>query len=279
VARLSRPVAALALILSLRASAALAAEDVAAGEAAPEPVAVVDSVETWKVERAKVKEPKLPTLRFLEENRDFFRARLDALLLTSDYRTLGGRDLDPRFLRYREMMAEIRAARDSAAAGEARIEQHELLDSVEGIAELERDMDSMEKLLAAQHERLSWLEEDFVGRQTTALIVFLSGVPSLGAPHTVVVQDVDGATYRIELAPPARQALARGGDAELLHERFEPRDHLLLVSFEGYGWRSAQPVRVMLSPPRDQLTFLEIDASRYDPAAPEGVLATKSWTR
>ena len=263
------------LFIFLRVSTGLAAPD----DAVAVPSTPADSVETWKVERLKQKEPKLPTMRFLEENRDFFRARLDALLLTADFRGLDGRDLDPRYLRYREMLASIRAARDSAALGETRIAQHDLMQSVAGIEELERDMDSMEKLLGEQHDRLSWLEEDFVGRQRTALVVLLSGVPRAGTPHTVVVQDADGATYRVAIADAARASLARGGATELMHELFEPRDHRLLVSLEGDGWKSTKPVAIALAPVRDKLTFLEIDATGYDPAAAEGALATKSWTR
>lgn len=274
-ARLSLSGAALALALPLLPGALFAAPE----DAVVIPTASVDSLEAWTVERAEVKAPKQPTLRFLEENLDFFRARLDALLLIADHRALNGRDLDPRFLRYREMLAQIRAARDSAAAGEARIAQHALLESVAGIEELEHDMDAMETFLAAQHERLSWLEEDFVGRQQTALIVLLSGVPPVGAPRTVILQDADGATYRVAIEDTARQSLVRGGATQLLHELFEPRDHRLLVSLEGDGWKSAKPVEIAFGPERDRLTFLEIDVSGYDPAAPEGVLATKSWTR
>jgi hypothetical protein len=242
-------------------------------------LAVIDSVDVVKVEAAKQKQPKRPTLRFLSENRDFFRARLDALLLVADRRAADGRPLDARLLRYREMLAQIHAARDSAAAGEASIKTHELLSSVSGIEDLEHQMDSMEQLLAAQHGRLSWLEEDFIGRQQTALVVVLSGVPPAGVPRTVVLQDADGPTYRVALPDEARQSLARGGATEVLHELFEPRDHRLMVSFEGDGWRSAAPAEIALGPTRDRLTFLEIDASSYDPAAAQAALATKTWTR
>ena len=94
-----------------------------------------------------------------------------------------------------------------------------------------------------------------------------------------MVQDAEGATYRVAITDPARASLERGGATQLLHELFEPRDHRLLVSLEGDGWKSTKPVAIAFAPVRDHLTFLEIDASAYDPAAPEGALATKSWTR
>jgi hypothetical protein len=238
-----------------------------------------DATVVWKVERAEHEEPKLPMLRLLVENRDFFRARLDALLLVADRRALDGSDLDPRFLRWREMLAEIRAARDSSAVAEGRIATHELLESVAGIEEIEREMDSMESLLAAQHARLTGLEEDFIGQQRTALVVVLSGMPRGGAPRTVVLEDPDGATYRIGLAEDARASLARGAAAELMHELVEPRSHRFLVSLAGDGWVSAQPVEIAIEPLRDHLTFLEIDASDYDPAAPGAVLPASTWTR
>jgi len=65
--------------------------------------------ETIKVELEKRDDPKHPTLRFLSENRDFFRGRLDQLLLTLERsRSTEGLPLDPRYLMYRDMMAQCR---------------------------------------------------------------------------------------------------------------------------------------------------------------------------
>ena len=175
------------------------------------------------------------------------------------------------------MLAGIRAGRDSSDVAAGRIATHALLESVAGIEELEREMDAMQASLAEQHARLTMLEEDFVGAQKTALVVVLSGVPRAGAPRTVVLDDPDGATYRVALSEDARASLAQGGAAELAHELVEPRAHRLLITLEGDGWSSARPVEVALEPARDRLTFLELDASAYDPSAP--ALATSIWTR
>ena len=248
---------------------------------ADEPVPTMPAPETLsvKVERADHDRPKDPTLRFLTENRDFFRARLDDLLLTLQRDRGGdGEPLDPRFLRYREMMAAIRAAQDSAAAGEEWIRQRELMESVGDLAELEDEMDEMERLLVEQEQRLAWLEEDFVGRQSTALVVLLRGVPAGPAPSHVVLADADGETIRVTLDEAARAALERGGAVELVKRLAEPREHRWQLSFEGAGW-DARHWDLTLAPERDRLTFLEIDAVGLDPAAPEAQPAARQWTR
>lgn len=264
----------LALLIAMAGVSVHASEE-AAPVAAPR--AAPDSATIWTVEKVEREESKLPTLLFLEENRDFFRARLDALLLIADRRALEGEALDPRFLRWREMLADIGGARDSASVANGRIGTHRLLESVAEIEALEQEMDAMDRLLAEQHARLSLLEEDFVGQQKTALVVVLSGVPRAGAPRTVVLDDPDGATYRVTLSDDARDSLVRGGATELAHELVEPRGHRFLVSLEGDGWTSARPAEIALVPERDRLTFLELDVSAYDPSNP--VLATSIWTR
>jgi hypothetical protein len=266
-----------AALLVTAGMAAYAASEGGASSPATDAAAATDSATVWTVERWEREEAELPTLQFLEENRDFFRARLDALLLIADRRALDGAALDPRFLRWQEMLAEIGRARDSSAVANGRIATHTLLESVAGIEELEREMDAMDRLLAEQHGRLGVLEEDFIGQQKTALVVVLSGLPHAGAPRTVVLEDPDGATYRVTLTDDARESLARGGATELAHELVEPRPHRFLVSLEGDGWTSARPAEIALAPARDRLTFLELDVSTYDPANP--VLATSIWTR
>lgn len=262
----------LALAAGLLLGSTAAAQDLT-------PRAAADSADTWAVKRADHDDPKLATLRFLEDNRDFFRARLDALLLVVDRRALDARDLDPRFLRWREMLAEVRAARDSAAAGTDRIVQHDLLESVSGIKDLEWEMDSMEALLDAQHERLGVLEQDFAGRQRTALVLVLSGVPAGGAPRSVTVADLDGPTWQVDLTEAARSSLIQGGATQVLHELLEPRQHTLSLSLAGDGWASTTPIDIPLDPERDRLTFLEVDVSGWNAAAQAVPPPVKAWTR
>lgn len=262
---------------------ATACSTTAAAEASPPdaiaPAASAAEIETILVERAKHKQPKEPTLRFLSENRDFFRARLDDLLVSRRLeRNTNARTLDARWLRYQEMMAEIRAASDSARASGTWIEQRGLLERVGDLTELEEEMDEMESLLMAQAERLEWLEEDFTGRQSTVLVVLLTGIPTLGAPSRVVVRDPDGETIRVSLPESARTSLERGGTIELVHRRVEPRAHRWQVSFEGQGWTD-RTWAVDLNPERNRITFLELDTAGLDPSRPDSRVTARHWTR
>jgi hypothetical protein len=273
-----RPAAGLLLAVGLGIAApALAADDAVGGEFA-------EALETWtesiKVELEERDDPKHPTLRFLGENRDFFRARLDQLLVRLERERDGkARPLDPRWLMYRDMLADIRAARDSAEVSEEWIRRRELLESVGDLVELETEMDEMEMLLSTQRHRLVELERDFTGRQTTALIVLMKGMPATGAPAAIVLSEDDGSTVRIELDEAAQAALARGGSAELLHEYVEPRELVFGVRFEGADWAGRPPFEITLAPERDRLTFLEIDAAGLDPTAAGSSISARSWTR
>lgn len=236
--------------------------------------------ETLTVERAERDEPKHATLKFLNENRDFFRGRLDQLLLTLGRERDGNaRELDPRFLRYANMMAQIKAARDSAQVSEEWIRRRELLESVGDLVELESEMDEMETLLSEQRDRLVQLEEDFTGRQTTALVVLMTGVPSTGTPSAITLTDSDGTTTRIAFDAATQTALARGGSTELLHEYVEPRDLVYRVSFEGPGWESRAPFEVPVAPARDRLNFLELNVAGLDPASPSPQPTAHTWAR
>jgi len=265
---------------------ALAEDGEAAGDVAvaPDPGAGIEAPEAWtetiKVELEKRDEPKHRTVRFLEENRDFFRARLDQLLVRLERERDGNaRPLDPRWLMYRDMMADIRAARDSAEVSEEWIRRRELLESVGDLVELETEMDEMEMLLSQQRHRLIALEEDFTDRQTTALVLLMTGMPVTGAPTAILLTEDDGSTVRIVLDDASRESLARGGSAELLHEFVEPREVVLGITFEGAGWELRPPYEITLAPERDRLTFLELDTAGLDPAAAGSSIAARSWTR
>lgn len=267
-------------------AAARAVDDAAADPAAtyevgtipPESDALPSAGEAWKVEHVGREWPKAPTLRFLDENRDFFRARLDELRLRlrADW-TGDARELDPRWLAWRDMLARIRAAQDTAAVSEEWIRRRELLESVGDLVQLELEMDEMERLLGEQQERLAQLEEDFTGRQRTALVVLLRGVPAGGTPATVILREADGPAQRVALGDGVQGALARGGSAELLHRLVEPRAQRWELSFEGNGWSATEPWEIALDPERDRMTFLEIDVSSLTPA--EGAPATRHWVR
>ncbi len=250
---------------------AKAAEDATASEGVPAPQVV-------RVEKIEPERPKHPTLGFLDENRDFFRARLDYLRVSLGPRSGEATEIDARFLRWREMLAEIDAAADTTGAAEAWIRQRELMDSVADLLALETAMDSMEALLDEQTRRLVELEEDFTGRQRTALVVLLTGVPVTGIPTSVALIDPDGDDFRVALGEPDRLALERGGTIELSHRLAEPRAHRLSVRLEGSGAVPAGEWPVALDLARDRLTFVEIDLGGFDPEA--GVpLPVRNWVR
>jgi hypothetical protein len=236
--------------------------------------------EAWEVERVDAETPKAPTLRFLDENRAFFRARLDELrlLLRADW-SGDARELDPRWLAWREMLDQIRAAQDTSAVSREWIRRRALLESVGDLVQLELEMDEMERLLDEQQGRLTQLEEDFTGRQRTAVVVLLRGVPATGAPATVVLREADGPARRVALDGRVQGALARGGSAELLHRLVEPREQRWELSFEGEGWSGAESWELVLDPERDRMTFLEIDVSSLRPDGAEARPVTRQWVR
>jgi hypothetical protein len=266
-----RATAALAGVVILAALSAMA------DESAPPPEPMPPAGEAYEVEMVDRDEPKHATLQFLGENRDFFRARLDELrLLLREGWDGQGEDLDPRWLAWREMLDEINAAKDSAAVSEEWMRRRDLLDSVGELVELELEMDEMEELLSDQGDRLTRLEEDFVGRQQTALVVLVRGAAARGTPETVILSEVDGPAHRIALSERVRGSLERGGSAELFHRLVEPREHHWEISFEGQGWADLH-VPLDLDPERDRMTFLEIDLSQLDRG--EATTASRWWVR
>jgi hypothetical protein len=269
---------ALAAVLTVLALAAGGARAQEPGAGEPTSAREAELEPIVKVERVEAPRPKDPTLRFLAENRDFFRARLDLLRTSLGPRVGGADDLDPRFLRWREMLAEIGAGRDSTAATAEWIRRRELLDSVGDLVALEAALDSIEARLDAQGARLVELEEDFTGRQRTALVVLLTGVPAGGAPTGVVLEDPDGDDWRIELDDADRRALARGGTVELAHRLVEPRAHSFVVRLESGAEVLPAPWTLAVEPERDRLTFVELDLDGLDPAA-ASVLPARAWTR
>jgi len=231
------------------------------------------------VQRVEEKEAKVETLRFLKENRDFFRAQLDLLRLTFGDQYYGdGQNLDPRSLMLQELLAQSRAQEDSAAAAGDRDRTRRALESVTELAELENEMNVMEEMLNQQRNRLSLLEQDFQGRQETALIVLLSGVPSSGVPNEVVFCEDGGDTYRVTLTNLDRSALAEGGLAQLFHSFVEPRELHFHVSVQGEGWNGSADHPVVVEPERDKLNFLQLDLSSLG-SSPQASIPTRTWVR
>ncbi len=236
------------------------------------------TVETIEVKRAEHKEPKHPSLRFLKDNRVFLRAQLDLLRLQTTRRAGDAELLDGRFLMLQEMAAAIAAARDTVDAERELTARRELLKSVTELAELEAQLDLMDKLLADERQRLLRLETDFIGRQETALVILIRGFSGKHVPASIMLGE-ENDVVRVDLTPEQRTSLEQGGIAQVYHEFVEPREHAFLVSFTGDAWEQSQPVSVVVDAVRDRLTFLELDLTHLDREREGFVILTSTWHR
>ncbi|NNE07860.1 MAG: hypothetical protein HKN20_04785 [Gemmatimonadetes bacterium] len=218
-----------------------------------------------EIEKVKPPKAKKVTLPFLRANKDFVRAQLD--LLRQIYRMEDSgiaKELDPRYLKLQEMLAELEDDRALVAAGDADLEKRSILESAREIAELEDELARMDSVLARQAERLQWLDEDFASRQTTALVVLLRSLPGSPAPQSIVLLDDDRIT-RVPIDEATRGSLDRGGLVKVFHQFIEPRAQEIRIGLEGDRWTAVEPVRVTIDPAKDKLNFLELDLASWTP--------------
>ena len=230
-----------------------------------------------KVERVRPKRDQLPTLQFLKQNRDFIRARFDLLRTSARERRGGAAEIDPRYLAYSRMLAEILAAGDSIAAGDDARQRLELLASVTELGRLEAQLDLMDRTLADQRARLGILQEDFTGHQQTALIVVVSGYPKGAAIESLAVALEDGGRVAVTLSAEQREALQRGGVLQVFHGFVEPRQQTVEVSLAGAGWPSGDVGYVPLDPARNRITLLRLDLSGAQPGAGASSIEARTW--
>ena len=260
--RAPRPLPLLLLALALPAGAAFARP----ARPAPAPAAV-DATPAHppedaaplpvRVQRVRPEHPKLATLRFLAANRDYLRGELDRLRARVVRANGGAGAIDPRFLAYGRMVAEAKAAGDSAAAADSSRAGRALYASVTELGALESELDQMDRALAGQRERLGALQRDFAGEQRTELAVVLSGWPRAGAPAGLTLVLDDGTQQVVTLDDGQRDALRAGGAVQVMHRMLEPREQVLGVAFAGgagTGW-------LELAPERDRLNLLRLDLS------------------
>jgi hypothetical protein len=243
--------------------------------AAPAPPAGAEEGAEVRVERVKPDREKLPTLRFLKENKDWIRARFDLLR----EKAIGGAgdatEIDPRFLAYQRLLADVAAGGDSAATLAEKNERLALLASITELGTLEAQLDALERLLGAQTARLAELESDFTGRQRTELLVLLRGVP--GSAERLVITVADGGTHTVPLGEAERQSLAAGGVMRVYQAFVEPREQIIEVRIEGAGWAAESAGYMALEPARDRLTLLEIDLTGTVPADGGAGVRARTW--
>jgi len=239
--------------------------------------AIDGTVTRVQVERVKPSREKLPTLRFLKANRDFIRARFDRLRQDSREEASGAGALDPRFLRYREMLAQVNAAKDSVTTANDERERAGLFASVSDLAALERELDQMERLLDAQRARLGVLQNDFAGRQRTELNLLVTGAPVAGIVDSVALILEDGTRVAAALDGTQREALKHGAVFEVFRGLVEPREQVFEVALIGTGWSAAGHGYVTMEPARDRLTFLQLDFAQASPARGINSVIASSW--
>ncbi|MGH7741187.1 MAG: hypothetical protein ACRENS_04120 [Candidatus Eiseniibacteriota bacterium] len=230
-----------------------------------------------RVERIKPERERYPTMRFLKANRDFIRSRFDLLRERPVPESGLAANIDPRFLNYRQMMADASVSNDSLARAEDASRRWELFSNITDLGRLEDQLDLMDRQLADQKVRLGELQRDFTGRQLTSLAVVLSGFPSSGEPGAVTLVFEPGDTLSVELTPEVRQSLQHGGVLELCHRLVEPREQTLAVALQGGAWDASDPGFVTLDPERDQLSFLRLDLSAARPAEGASSMAASRW--
>lgn len=255
----------LASLTTLSVSMALAVPARATGKPSSTPTEI-------KVQREKPERPKLPMLRFLRANKDYLRAELDRLRpkIVQSHQAAGV--IDPRFLRYGDMVASARAAGDSAAAADSARSGRLLFASVTELGGLESELDGLDRALAAQRDRLGVLQADFAGDQRTALAVVLSGWPGDAAPQALTLTLEDGTRETVSLSVEQRDALRAGGVVQVMHRLIEPRDQLFAVTFgenSAAGW-------LLLDPARDRLNLLRLDLTKLAAGDATSIAAT-TW--
>jgi hypothetical protein len=230
-----------------------------------------------RVERERPPKEKIETLRFLKDNRDFIRARFDLLKQVALQKRGEAAAIDPRFLGYQSMLAEIMGARDSVALAEDARKKLDLLRSITDLGRLENQLDLLDRQLDGQRNRLARLQADFTGRQRTALVVVLSGSPQGEAPRTVAITLDDGTTVSDTLSAEQQQALKQGGVVQIFHGFVEPRAQVIQVAMSGGGWSPGDAGFVTLDPPRDRFSFLRFDLSSANPARGAASLRATTW--
>ena len=259
-----RPTVALILVAALQAPPAHAAKPTPTATIAVAPQAAATNafdpgapVTEITVDRVRPVHEKHPMLRFLRENRDFLRARLDLLRATRSEHPGTPDALDPRWLSYQAILSGAGAGSDSVGAAEDRAARRTLLEHIGQLSDLESELDRMDRVLDAQAGRLQALDADFAGHQQTALVILLKGHPAALAPAGLTIAFEDSTVLHVTLTQEQREALLGGGIAELWHGFVEPRQQVVALSVERGG--APENGWMTLTPARDQLTFLRLD--------------------
>jgi hypothetical protein len=274
-------------LLALAAGSAFAAKKPAAQSTTPAPTGTAATAPSAPapaatpatpvtVERVRPDRDRLPSLTFLRANRDFIRARFDLLRERPAGQTREGTTIDPRYLAYEKMLADIHAARESVSVVDTDLSRQALFASVTELGRLETQLDQMDRLIGDQRVRLQALQNDFTGRQRTALMVVVSGDPGDGVVQ-VDVQLENGGVLSVPIYVRQREALKRGGVIEVFYGFVEPRDQVVTIGLTGPACPAGDRGYVTLSPVRDRLLFLKLDLSSVRPGQGAASIHASTW--
>jgi len=245
--------------------------------AEPETVTPAETAAEVKVERVRPKTARLAMLRFLKANRDFIRSRYDVTRDTPVAASGDALAVDPRFLAYQQLLASVSAGRDTVARDDASARQREYLARVGELADLESQLDRMERLLAVQRERLGVVQADFTGHPLTELVVVASGDPGAEAPASLSVALETGDTLVTTLTEDQRRVLSHGGAVQLYRGFIEPRSQVVDLALAGGAWSGGQHGFLSLDPPRDRITLVRLDLAGVSPAAGMSGVHASVW--
>ena len=229
-----------------------------------------------KVERVEPEEEKLSSLRFLKENRDFFRGRMDIIRQTTHEVDPSSVNLDERMLAYQRMLEELLAATDTLSIEREAEAERAFLASVTEVGELEAHLDLLEMILGQQQARLRELQQDFLGNQNTALVIVVRGIPGT-TPETIYMTDGYGEPFEVILEPEERESLQSGGILQIYHDFVEPRPQTWEISLRGGAWSENQKAFLSFEPARNQLTFLQLDLAEARPDDGPASIRTTAW--
>lgn len=222
-------------------------------------------VERVEIQRVKPETPEKPTLRFLHENLQFLRARLDPLREVRELETKRVGQLDPSLLRFlalgRSLAADEQRRAELAANG---ADRDALMESVRAIANLEAELDRIGALLDSATVRVGMLEDDFLVRQETVLLCLVRGGGG-AVPDQITMRSEDGRKATVVIDESEARMLQNGGMLQIWHDFVEPRKQSLQFGF-GSSARGTDVRYVQIDPVRDRLNVLEIDFSQPDMA-------------
>ncbi len=233
-----------------------------------------------RVEHSPEKPTKKPNLEFLKTNRDFFRGQLDALRQIAGKGVGDGAHLiDPRALRYQEMLDEIARERAALSGTTDRFLRAELLAAIEELAMLDAEVAGIESTLTHEEDRLAEVARDVESDQRAEILIVLSCEEGAEPPVELELREDGELRARVVFVEVEREALRRGGIAEIHRHLAEPRPHAVDARCVGIAPGDTSACAITVKPERDQLTIVEMTLARAAEPSASPRLEARAWAR